>query len=140
MLLDGSKFDIKVIDHKDQRYETCGDWWLDNEGVWHIRVSDMGNPAYENLVIIHEMNEIMIAIALLPPDTSFHQLVAQVDRFDKRYENNRHPADDFSEPGYVPACPVYKPHMIASAIEHMVAAELNVDFNLYGDAVASLKK
>lgn len=140
MTLNGIKFEVRIIPHEQQRYETCGDWWLDDSGVWQVRISELGDPSQENLIALHEIVEILISLAKLPFDAKPEEMVAVADEFDKRYEAARHPADDTSEPGYVPSAPYYRPHMIASAIEHLVAMELNVDYNLYGDAVASLSQ
>ncbi len=37
---------IKTVPHKEQRYNTVGDYWIEDR-VIQIRVSEMGNEDYE---------------------------------------------------------------------------------------------
>ncbi len=134
------KFEVQIIPHAEQRYETCGDWWRDDNGVWQIRVSDLGNADMANLIAIHEINEILIALAMMAEGADPQDLVEITDKFDQAYEILRPATDTTSEPGYEPTCPVHRPHMIASAIEHLVAPELGVNYNEFGRRVGALDK
>jgi hypothetical protein len=146
------KFNYEVIPHNEQRYETVGDWYAEEwdfdgvkETVIQFRVSEMSNPHFELLVFIHEFVEFMIEFGVRRKYFTHEQpaiagLVAETDVFDQRYEAKRTPDDRTSEPGYVPTCPVYLGHMAASAIEHVAAMILGVNYNDYAKKVASLRK
>jgi hypothetical protein len=132
------KIEIDIIPHAAQRYPTAGDWFLDDEGVLQIRASTMSDLRYTALVILHELVEVLVESIKQGGLSVPRWLVVQTDVFDKDYEAKRAKDDDFSEPGYQPDCPVYQGHMIASAVEHLVAMLLKIDFNAYQDAIASL--
>ena len=52
---------IETIPHSKQRYETCGDWWWDDDGeTLQIRVSDTGDWRYNAAVAIHELTEVLL--------------------------------------------------------------------------------
>lgn len=125
---------IETIDHQDQRYETVGDWKFDEHGDLHLWVSSMDNPAYEFLVGIHEAIEAMICK---------HRGISEkeITAFDVKFEQDRevglHTPED--EPGMDPSAPYYDPHMIASAVERLLAPHLGVDdYDEYDKAVVSL--
>ena len=121
---------IKTIPHREQRYDTAGYWWFDDEGDLQIRVSDAGHGLwalnlgwrYEALIAFHELAEALLCQAR-------GITTAQVDTFDKD-----HPYDD--EPGALRNCPYRKEHFFATTVERLLAAELKVDWNDY-DAVIS---
>jgi hypothetical protein len=133
------KINIEVIPHKEHRYETVGDWWLDAEGVLQVRVSKMSDSRYSALVVIHELAEVLIESVkrtgqLVVPQS----LVDETDKFDKAYEAAREPDNEEGEPGCEPTCPVYQGHMAASAIENIAAMLLGINYNEYADEIASL--
>lgn len=134
------RINIEVIPHAQQRYRSAGDWWVDDEGVLQIRASAMKNPRYSNLVILHELIEVLVETikrqdSLVPPK----YLVNLTDKFDQLYEEKRPEDDNTSEPGYDNACPVYQGHMVASAVEHLAAMLMAaVDYNDYQAAIAAL--
>lgn len=123
---------IEVIPHSDQRYPTVGDWFFEG-GELMIRVSDLGNWRYQMLVAVHELSE-----ALMCKEHGVSQ--AAVDRFDKKFEKERVTGlrGPFDEPGDDSSAPYRKEHGIATGIERILAAELNVDWNKYADAIESL--
>jgi len=123
--------EITVISHKDQRYETCGDWYFDEAGKLYIRVSRLGDWRYEQLIAIHELAEVMWCIK--------HGVTTkQVDEFDFAYEASRKPGDTTSEPGDDPKAPYYEGHQLAIEIERQMADKLGVDWDAYGKAVEAL--
>lgn len=128
-------YDIKVVPHSEQRYDTVGDWiWSkglkDDKVYLYIRVSDLGDWKMEFLVIIHELIE-----AVLCHIKGITQM--QVDQFDMQYEIFRQPGD-FSEPGNSRKAPYYWPHKIASWIERFLGFLLKVDWKLYNERINSL--
>lgn len=130
------KLNIETIPHNDQRYETVGDYWVDDDGTIQIRVSEMENPDHEFLVALHETVEQMVYG--YKNRQMRYTAIDIADDFDMRYENCRPAWDETSEPGYEDVAPYYREHMIASAIEHLVAMELGVNYNVYGRVVSSL--
>lgn len=133
------RINIEIIPPEQQRYDTAGDWWVDENGVLQVRASEMKDPRYSNLIVIHELVEVLVEtvkrqVDLVPPK----HLILMTDRFDQAYEDDRSVDDDTSEPGYNPGCPVYEGHMIASAIEHLAAMLMTVDYNDYQKAISDL--
>lgn len=116
------RIQIEVINHKDHRYPTCGDWF-ERDGVLHIRVSKLSNWRYEFLIAVHELIEVMLCR---------HDGVTekQVDRFDIAYEKRRKKGDD-SEPGDSPRAPYVKHHCLATGFERILAALLGVKWAVY---------
>jgi hypothetical protein len=132
------KINIEMIPHQLHRYSTVGDWWVDKEGTLRIRVSDMGNEQYSALVALHELVEVLVESIKHGSLAVPHWLVVQTDKFDEEYEAKRSKKDTSSEPGYQPDCPVYEGHMLASAVEHLAAMLLHIDYNAYQKAIADL--
>lgn len=127
--------DVQVIEHKNQRYETVGDWLFLYDTKKKpvkllIYVSSMTNPYYEFLVARHEMDEAMLCLkrGIKEEDVSI---------FDKAYEKNR-PEGDISEPGDDPLAPYRKEHFFATTVERLMAAELNIDWSEYDKAIQNL--
>ena len=125
------QIEVHTIAHKDQRYETVGDWyWNLNKNILHIRVSKMGNWMYEMLVAVHEIHEALLCSARGIDEKD-------ITKFDMEFEYNRKPGD-FSEPGDDPAAPYRAEHFFATNLERMFAAELKVDWRIYDETVSTL--
>jgi len=108
---------VKAIPHSQQRYPTCGDWWFE-DGTLQIRVSEEMSWQSQQLVVLHELAEVMMCQA-----NGISQ--KQVDEFDMNFEANRKP-DDESEPGDSPQAPYQKQHNIATGIERIVCAQMGL--------------
>jgi hypothetical protein len=121
---------IKSIPHNEHRYETVGDYWLDEKGVTQFRVSDMGNEDYHFLVGIHELVEEYMTRKRGIKETD-------IKAFDEAFEAKRAPGNT-DEPGDDPAAPYRKEHRFAENIERQIALELGVDWAEYTRAVESL--
>ena len=124
------KITIKTIPHKDQRYETCGDYWTDDNGDKHIVVSEMGNDNYALLVAIHELAEMWLTEKRGITEES-------ITTFDKIFEDSRLEGDK-SEPGDSRDAPYDNEHCYATAIERMMCAALGEQWEDYEDAVNRL--
>lgn len=134
---------IESIEHKDQRYETVGDWYDKEIGIMGnssvpttiIRVSKMSDINYEILVAIHELVE-----KVLCDKSGITQ--QQVDEFDIQYNYDYKSSDidkDMDlEPGNDPRAPYHRQHKIADIIERLMAIELGVDWEKYNNEVNSL--
>jgi hypothetical protein len=123
---------VVTIPHEQHRYETVGDWIVDNPNVpsFTVLVSEMGDPDFAFLVSIHEQVE-----AYLCWKRGIKQ--DNVDAFDKDYESKR-PEGDFSEPGDSKDAPYYREHQFATKIERQVCEELDVDWEKYNTTVEEL--
>lgn len=121
------RVNIETIRHEDQRYDTAGDWWIDPDGTWQIRVSEMRSWPFEFLVALHELVEMALC---WQRDILEHE----VTDFDTKWE----PFPGCSEPGDDMAAPYYHEHQIASGIERMTACELNVNWVEYCRVVDAL--
>lgn len=127
------KIEFQVIPHKDQRYETVGDYFRTRDGVIHFRVSDMHNPAYEFAVFIHELTEWF-----------FCRLVGitieEIDEFDMKFEADRllkrHSPTE--EPGNHPAAPYRLQHRFATKIERQIIKAAGARWDIYGEVVENL--
>lgn len=117
------KIIIETIPHNKQRYPTVGDWFTDDKGVLHIKVSELSDWRREALIAVHELVEVLLCQ---------HDGVTQdeVDRFDKAYEMDRLPGDD-SEPGDCESAPYNKQHCFATGIERLLAAQFRVAWANY---------
>jgi hypothetical protein len=123
--------DVKVIPHNQQRYETVGDWYFnqDNNRLT-IRVSSMRNRKYEFLVAMHEQIEAMLCLERGICEK-------EITLFDQKFEADREDGNT-DEPGDDPAAPYRKEHFFATSLERLMAAELGVDWRKYEEAVNSL--
>lgn len=122
---------IESIPHESQRYPTVGDYWLDENGVEQVRVSEMPDWRYEALVVIHELIEMII---------TRHRGIAEEDitRFDIDFEESREKALVVGEPGDHPKAPYRREHFFATNLERLLAAELDVDWFEYDRFVDAL--
>lgn len=121
---------IKTIPHKEQRYETAGDWWFTRSGDIHIRVSKMSSWRFEVLVAIHELVEVVIC-----KWTGVTQQT--VDDFDIAFEKRRKKGNT-DEPGDNFHAPYKYQHCIATGVERIVAAALGVSWTEYDKEVFNL--
>lgn len=124
---------IEVIPHNDQRYNTAGDWWIDDNGDWQIRVSRISRDVndlhrrMEFLIGIHELVELALcARAYITEET-----VTEFDEWFAKEGNAGEPGDDITAPYYLQ-------HQIATGIERIMAAHLGVGWKHYDDLVNAL--
>ena len=124
------KITIETIPHKNQRYETAGDWIFDSSGDLTIRVSDLGDWRFNALIGLHELVEVL---------QCKHDGVTQeaVDAFDIAFEKNRAP-DNEDEPGDDPKAPYQRQHNLATGIERIMAASMGVKWEEYDGAIQAL--
>lgn len=119
---------IESIPHKDQRYDTCGDYYNEYAGdTLRIKVSELADKREMLLIAIHELIEWAIC------DTKGITNEA-IDTFDMAYGTQS------GEPGDDPAAPYYLAHQIATVAEQLVASIMGVDWAAYKDHVKGLKR
>lgn len=114
---------VEVIPQDKQRYPTVGDWAFDLLGSLQMKISDMKNPDYEFMVMIHEAVEAWICRK--------RGITGQVvDTWD--IGEGKH----LEDPGAHPDCPYHREHMLALRIERMIAEELNINWDKYEQCLA----
>lgn len=109
--------ELRTIPHKQQRYDTLGDWYDDEHGILQIRASALGNPFYEVLILVHELIE---AIVCRRQGIS----AEMVDNFDMNF-----PGD--GEPGDAGDAPYFHAHQFASHVEKALAQTLGIEWAEY---------
>jgi len=110
--------DVDVIPQDKQRYPTCGDWQFNEIGALIMKISDMGNPDYEFMVMIHEAVEAWLCRK--------RGITAEmVDAWDMGS------GKDLEDPGSDAECPYHKEHMLALKIEKMICREMGLDWEAY---------
>lgn len=111
---------LNILPHKEQRYDTEGDWlWAGS--TLEVRISrEVGDddPRYGLLMFVHELVEALLC-------RSMGVTVAQVDAFDMLHQRSN------GEPGEIPCAPYHHQHMAAQAAERALADELGVDWEKY---------
>jgi hypothetical protein len=118
---------IETVDHKDQRYDTVGDWQTGNpikqafkhgpdDDILFIRVSRMADWRSEALVAVHELVE-----ALLCRQAGITAEV--VDAWDMG------PGKGPDEPGDDPRAPYHELHKTALALERQLCWELGLKWS-----------
>lgn len=108
-----------------QSYETIGDYNLTSDGV-EILISDMGNPAAETAVALHELIELTLCRLA---GISFGAIDAFDIQFERDARDGLHPLD--AEPGDDPQSPYYAQHQFATALERLFVQEAGLDWNVY---------
>ncbi len=119
---------LRTINHKDQRYETVGDW-LKHLGRVEIRTSKLSCWELEFLILVHELVEWgLCKKAGITQD--------EVDVFDKAHEKEQ----DEVELGDLRAAPYTKQHGLATSVERMLAAELGIVWSEYEEELNELMR
>ena len=121
------KIVIETIPHKDQRYDTVGDYWEDPDGTWQFRVSEFGVWQEQFLVVFHELIEKVLCDQNKITGKS-------IDEFDMNWKDH----DGLVEPGNDPSAPYHDQHLIATAYERLLASHLNVEWNAYDERLDAL--
>jgi hypothetical protein len=114
---------IETIPHKEQRYDTCGDWIVDGDTL-KVFVSKTRDWRYSFLVAVHELIE-----ATLCKQAGITQ--EAVDKFDMNFTGKGEPGDD-------PKAPYRQQHAIATHIESYLAIMLDVNWQKYEAALNKL--
>lgn len=116
------RIEIEFIPQAEQRYDTCGDFFRDADDTVHFRISQMGNAAFEQAVLMHEMAEFFRC-------EQDGVTVEQVDAWDMGE------GKDLDEPGSDPRAPYHHQHVFATAIERAFVEGMGIDWHEYDRAV-----
>ncbi len=132
------KVTIESIPHSQQRYPTCGDWFVDESGTMQIKVSEEMGEDSCFLVALHELFEAKVAMKK-------GVTVKQVDDFDTAYEKAHREGGtldgkrlDDTEPGDDPECPVFFEHGVATAIENIACVMMGIPWPEHAERVTAL--
>lgn len=124
---------IRTIPHKEQKYETCGNYGEIDGKSW-IEVSELSETNREFLIFIHEAIEQYLCKVRNIEDED-------ICKFDIQFEDDRkkgfHTPDD--EPGDDINAPYRKEHFFATNIERQLAHELGVDWADYDKECINLE-
>jgi hypothetical protein len=129
---------INIIAHKDQRYDTVGDWYYSDNGHLVINVSRLPNdPDNEKALAVafHELCEVLIC-------RSKGITQKQVDKFDKDFEKLQKGStlyNEDAEPGDMSDSPYHIEHGFATAAERMLIAAMGINWNNYNKSVEGVK-
>lgn len=137
-------FKIQTIPHYAQRYDTVGDYFYKHLAQIEIRVSDFSGVTinHESLfldsgdVTLAEKYEFLVALHEFIEAFLCYQAKIPYEAIDK-YDQEDAMTDD---PGDEPEAPYHRQHVIATAIEQQMAAQLGVDWTDYENAVRRLSK
>lgn len=123
------KITIETIEHKDQRYNTCGDWEWTAPDRLHIRVSETPKTGWRGaaVVAVHELVEALLCHAR-------GITTNMVDQFDLAFDPVAH---DW-EPGDDPACPCRFEHNTATGIERILVSEFGLEWHPYETELTQL--
>lgn len=125
---------IHTIPHANQRYETVGDWRVnDNGSTIQISVSDLGDWREEALVAVHELIEALLCKANGVTTDA-------VDVFDMKFEERRKAQPELAncEPGDEPNAPYCFEHCVAAGVERQLCALLGLNWKEYEEDVSKL--
>jgi hypothetical protein len=127
------RINIETIPHPSHRYETVGDWWIDRDGTWQIRVSEMSDWRYCLLVAFHELSEMAQCeqLGIKEEDISAFDI-----QFEKERSEGRHAPEE--EPGDAENAPYRKQHFIATNVERQMSDALGVNWASYDNEVINL--
>jgi hypothetical protein len=124
---------FKVIPHKEQRYETFGDYWWDESGVLQARISDIGDDDMHFAGFLHEVFE---AYSTNKKGVKEPDIMAFDEMFNKETDEGLHKIDD--EPGEDPRAPYKEDHLFANVLEKLAGIFLKVDEQEYQRRVTKL--
>jgi len=117
---------IKIIPHEEQRYTTCGDWWIDEKGDLQIRASQLNYDAFDSMALCvaqHELTEALLCLHRGIPGEA-------VDQWDL--------ICDAAEPGDVPDAPYHREHTAAYVPELHLLSEFGLSARDYEAALDRL--
>ena len=119
------RINIRTIKHKNQRYETLGDYFYDEFDTLYIKVSDTGNQYYNRIIVIHELIEELL--------TRYKGIKEEKIL---EWDNNHLDSDD---PGSLKDAPYNKEHLFALQIEKDICYYLGLDWDIYEERLKDIR-
>lgn len=119
---------MKSIKQSEQRYETLGDWWDDENGCTQIRVTHLKNPDSEFLVALHELVEQYLCKkrGITDEAVTAHDVMFEKERSEGKHGSMDEPGDDIR-------APYRKEHCTSEIVERIVANELGISWKDHND-------
>jgi hypothetical protein len=115
---------IEFIPQSDQRYDTVGDYFEDDDAI-HFHITAFPNSAYSWAIMLHELTEKFLKDRDGVTD-------AEVDVWDLG------PGAELDDPGLSPAAPYHPHHMMADSIEREFILFAGEDWIEYEGAIEAL--
>lgn len=112
---------IETIPHNQQRYNTQGDYFVDENGVNIIRVSEFADYRISVIIAVHEMIE-----QFLTKTRSIKE--ENITKFDMEHS-------ELDDPGRSSKAPYHREHMFCDAIDILLCDQLGIDYNNYQEAM-----
>ena len=125
------QINIKIIPHKEQRYNTAGDYFLE-KGVWQFRISEMENIFYEMFVLFHELWEWFRAVVI----NGVHEEDISVFDIDTVFEID---PKNGNNPGRSKFAPYHSEHLEATSLERFLIKKCKMDLDEYNQSFEKLK-
>lgn len=120
---------IKFIDSKEQRYQTCGDYWETNSS-YEFRITKQDNSDKNLLILIHEMIEYALC-------TKRGITEKEIMDYDLKWnecggtEMADEPGNQKEIKGFLSQAPYYNEHRIAENYERQLASHLDINWAEY---------
>jgi len=129
-MISPKKINVEFVPHSSQNYDTCGDYGIDENGDWWIKVSELGHPMYNLAVSLHEITEFAL--------TQYRGISEEsITKFDIDFEKNR-PIGFTGECGDNPNAPYKLEHRFAENIERQFILESGLDWFAYDKKMQSV--
>jgi hypothetical protein len=112
------------------RAKQAGDWQFEPHHNIIVTSLDVGDWKYNYLIMIHELIESLLCMVR---GISEEEVTDFDVTFEAERDRGKHTPED--EAGDDPRAPYRKEHAFATAIERLIARELNVDWLEYEQAV-----
>lgn len=122
---------ITVPASKQRPFCNPGDYFWNKNGQLIIKVTEMNNWKYSQLVALHELVETQLII-----DHGINRNL--VDSFDFNWKYVE--GSGIEEPGDDPKCPYHKEHLTALQIEHIFANSLGVNWDNYNKQIEKMQQ
>lgn len=124
---------IFTIPHKQQRYDTCGDWAISCDHLY-IWVSELGDWRMTMAAAYHEFLE---ATACNEHGVDEKEVTAFDIQFELARAHGEVPED--AEPGEDTAAPYRREHAVADVAERLFCTALDVPWTIYDNKVSTLE-
>lgn len=111
------KLRTEIVPLEDQRYSTLGDYYQESDGTWVIKITDTGNSLYNQLILFHEITELILILRKGLTEQ-------EITDFDIA---NSH----LDEPGESIEAPYHLEHKAAEDLEFMLCQYLKLSWTKY---------
>src|SRR5215469_2531777 len=124
---------VKVIPHLQQRYNTCGDWYVE-DGILIVLISELNYPETNKPFPKKDNAQFVLAVhEMVEAFTCLYKGITskEVDTFDMNDKNADEAEDLGLELGDHPEAPYKQPHMLATGIERILCYVFGITWYEY---------